>query len=231
MFRFVIFIIVFGAAALFLFGETAHQTIGISGDQTAALIATGLFAVVISAGVFGSGIGFGKIIKQLSIWFLIIVGLTAGYEYRYELQDVANRVGGGLLPGSAISTLSDDGMLTVAITKRGNHFLTNGTINDVDQRFIVDTGASTIVLTNESAQNSGIPVEDLSYSVRVSTANGSTNAAAVRLERVTIGDIERQNLQALIAQPGDLEVNLLGMNFLDTLTGFDVRGDRLLLRN
>jgi aspartyl protease family protein len=70
----------------------------------------------------------------------------------------------------------------------------------------------------------------LTYTVSVETANGRTRAAPVTLDRLAVGDIVERAVPALIAQPGQLRVNLLGMSFLNRLESWEVRGDKLMLR-
>jgi aspartyl protease family protein len=70
----------------------------------------------------------------------------------------------------------------------------------------------------------------LSYNVNVDTANGRARAAAVTLDRITIGNIVERSVPALIAQPGQLRTNLLGMSFLNRLESWEVRGDKLIMR-
>ena len=95
---------------------------------------------------------------------------------------------------------------------------------------VLDTGASAVVLTQEAAKAAGLPLEVLTYSVAVDTANGRTRAAPVTLDRIAIGGIVERAVPALIAQPGQLRTNLLGMSFLNRLESWEVRGDKLLLR-
>jgi aspartyl protease family protein len=87
-----------------------------------------------------------------------------------------------------------------------------------------------VVLTQDAAKAAGLPLEVLSYNVNVDTANGRTRAAAVTLDRLAVGHIEERAVPALIAQPGQLKTSLLGMTFLNRLTGWEVRGDRLVMR-
>jgi aspartyl protease family protein len=95
---------------------------------------------------------------------------------------------------------------------------------------IVDTGASSIVLKPEDAKKAGIDVSKLTYRVPVLTANGRTVAARVRLDEVSIGPLDRKNVDALIAQPGALTQSLLGMSFLSRLRSYEFSGDFLTLR-
>jgi len=70
----------------------------------------------------------------------------------------------------------------------------------------------------------------LSYSVNVDTANGRTRAASVTLDRLAVGGIVERSVPALVAQPGQLRTNLLGMSFLNRLESWEVRGDKLMMR-
>jgi aspartyl protease family protein len=95
---------------------------------------------------------------------------------------------------------------------------------------VLDTGASSVVLTQEAAKTAGLPLELLNYSVNVDTANGRSRAAPVTIDRLVVGDIVERAVPALIAQPGHLRTSLLGMSFLNRLESWEVRGDKLMLR-
>ena len=96
---------------------------------------------------------------------------------------------------------------------------------------LVDTGASTVVLKPADAQKLGIDVERLRYSVPVQTANGTTYAAHVRLRNLTLGPISLNDVEALVAKPGALKENLLGMSFLSRLRSYEFTTDMLTLRS
>ena len=110
-----------------------------------------------------------------------------------------------------------------------DHFVINAKINGNTERFLFDTGASTIVLTVDSARAAGFDPSRLIYSIPVQTANGQTEAARIKLERIEVGGIVRENIEALVARREALNENLLGMNYLQTLRGFSVQGDQLTL--
>src|SRR5690606_33608509 len=127
-------------------------------------------------------------------WAVIILGLVAGYQYRYELQDAASRITAGLIPGSPISGRNVDGALTVTLAKAASgHFEVNGRVNGERVHFLVDTGASSVVLSQQDAERAGINTASLNYSVPITTANGQASAAVITIATLQIGDIERQN--------------------------------------
>jgi len=160
-------------------------------------------------------------------WVVIGLLLAVGYTYRYDLRDIGDRVLSELLPGRA---LSRGGTVEIARGNRGE-FQIIAEINGARISTVYDTGASAVVLTQEAAKAAGLPLDFLNYSVPVETANGRTRAAPVTLDRIRVGGIEERAVPALIAQPGQLRMSLLGMSFLNRLKSSEVRGDRLVLRS
>jgi aspartyl protease family protein len=94
---------------------------------------------------------------------------------------------------------------------------------------VLDTGASTVVLTQEDAKAAGLPLALLDYSVSIDTANGRTHAAPLKIKLIGIGDIEEHSVDALVAQTGTLRTSLLGMSFLNRLQSWEVHGTHLAL--
>ena len=95
---------------------------------------------------------------------------------------------------------------------------------------MVDTGASTVVLKPSDAERAGIDTGALAYTVAVHTANGTTYAAPARLRSIAIGPLVVENVDALVAQPGSINENLLGMSFLRRLRSYEFSKDFLTLR-
>lgn len=229
-----LFWLVIAAIAILLLvlivNDKSGTTLGLANDDFADAAYMSIFGIVVAAGLLGSGIPLNHMMRNIAIWAVIILGLVTGYQYQYELTNIANRVTAGLIPGNAISGNSIDGAETVSIGQSSNgHFEVNALVNDQRVRFMVDTGASTIVLTQADAEKVGIDVSGLSYTNPVSTANGRTMAASVRLQEIRIGNINRQNLRALVSQEGQLSGSLLGMNFMNSLSAYTVQRDQLIL--
>lgn len=217
---------------LLVVNNSSGETFGIRNDSFARTLYFGIWALALGAGIIGSRMSFGDISRKLAIWVLIALAFVAGYQYRYELQDFGSRMTTGLIPGSPMNMTSENGRGAVMINKSANgHFQVRATVNGVTVPFLVDTGASAIVLTHADAQRVGIDMSRLDYLIRVYTANGSAMAARAIANRIVVGGIERDRMPVLVAQPGRLDTSLLGMSYLDTLSGFEVRGDRLVLRD
>lgn len=103
-------------------------------------------------------------------------------------------------------------------------------INDHATPMVIDTGATSVVLTYETAKAAGLPLELLDYNVDVETANGRVRAARLTLDRLSIGKLVERSVPALVVPRGQLKTNLLGMSFLNRLESWEVRADRLMLR-
>ena len=102
-------------------------------------------------------------------------------------------------------------------------------INGVNAPMVIDTGATSVVLTYETAKAAGLPLELLDYNVDVETAGGHTRAARLTLDRLAIGKLVERSVPALVVPRGQMKTNLLGMSFLDRLESWEVRADRLML--
>src|SRR5262249_19179936 len=113
---------------------------------------------------------------------------------------------------------------------RSGDFPLRAHVNGAQIAMVLDTGASSVVLTQEAAKAAGLPLEVLNYTVNVDTANGRARAAPVTLDRIGVGNLVERSVPALIAQPGQLKTSLLGMSFLNRLERWEVRGDKLMLR-
>ena len=102
-------------------------------------------------------------------------------------------------------------------------------INGIRAPMVIDTGATSVVLTYETAKAAGLPLELLEYDVDVETAGGRTKAARLTLDRLTIGKLVERSVPALVVPRGQMKTNLLGMSFLDRLESWEVHADRLML--
>lgn len=221
-----------GGLLLLIINDSSGETLGLANDDFSRLLYLGVLAAVIGAGIWRSRGMFGDTLRNLAVWLFVVLVLVAGYQYRYELQDFASRVSAGLIPGSPLSVTDSDGRTTVTLDKLpSGHFGAQITVDGAEIMAMVDTGASATVLTTADARRAGFDPGTLNFSIPVSTANGVTQAARVTAGEIGVGAITRRNLPVLVAADGSLDVSLLGMNFIGTLSGFDMRGDRMILRD
>ena len=159
-------------------------------------------------------------------WTVIALLLIVAYTYRFELGEVGDRVVAQLMPGHVAS----HGRNAEVVRGRRGDFAVAAHINGAKVPMVIDTGATSVVLTQEAARAAGLPIEVLDYSVNVDTANGRTRAAPVTLARLAVGNLTEHDVPALVVQRGQLHNNLLGMSFLNRLDSWEVRGDKLRMR-
>lgn len=166
-------------------------------------------------------------VTALLFWIGLLGATLVVYSYRFDLQGVAQRVVAVVFPGTVIETAPKE--MTVFRGPDGQ-FVLGGRVGKGRVSFVLDTGASTVVLRAEDAVRLGIPVKALVYDIPVSTANGHALTAAVTLPEVRIGAIVEDDVEALVARAGALHQSLLGMSFLNRLGSFTFSNDRLVMR-
>jgi aspartyl protease family protein len=180
------------------------------------------YLVLLGAAIGGSAIvagrsNMGKMAQQAAIWALIFIGVIGGYGLWEDIsRDVNSR-----------QSVMDDGQITVPRSSDGHYYLTID-VNDVPIRFVVDTGASQVVLTQQDAQQIGIDPATLSYFGSANTANGVVRTAAVTLDHVALGSIRDSDLRAVV-NGGQMEDSLLGMTYLGLYDRIEIANNELVL--
>ena len=222
-----------GAALIWLISRSEDAlTFGLDNDRFAHLAYLAIWGAVLAPAILFSAGRLADVARNLAIWLFVVLVLVAGYQYRYDLQDAASTVTSGLVPGSPLSLTTEDGGHAVVITRSNSgHFEARALANGQDIRFLVDTGATTTVLAERDAKAIGIDTGALRYTIPVSTANGQTMAARAVIDELKLGPLTRGRVPVLVATDRQLRQSLLGMNFLNTLSGLDIRRDRMVLRD
>ncbi len=215
-------------AVLILIARHGEATVGpLSSGEFASLaykIALLVFVGAMALIVFRER--FAQALTAALLWVVLALILVVGYSYRFELRDVADRVMAELVPGHVIARGR-----TVEIARASSgDFAVTAQVNGARVALVLDSGASSVVLTRDDAKAAGLPLEVLAYTANIDTANGRTRAAPIVLDHIAIGGLVERSVEALVAQPGQLKTSLLGMSFLNRLRSWEVRGDRLLLR-
>lgn len=168
----------------------------------------------------------GHILRNVGLWTAIAVALFAGYSYRFELLAIKDRMVAELLPRVGVEVAP--GAVSFRADASG-HFVVEATVDGIDIRFLVDTGASDVVLSPADAERLGFDLKKLNYTRRFETANGIVVGAPVRLGSVAIGSIVVADVRATV-NGAPMQNSLLGMSFLGRLSGYQVSRDTLVLR-
>ena len=228
-------LLVIAGLALLLRAD-AGSIAGFDPSDFAIAVACVALLIFLGSSIAGSYRGrAGHAVRDLLTWVLVALLLVAGYSYREEILSLGHRVVGELLPpGSAAARARRRSRASGRCASAGGPT----DISSPRRRstacplsMLIDTGASTVVLKPADAQRLGIDVERLNYTVPVQTANGTTYAAHVRLRNLALGPISLNDVDALVAKPGTLKENLLGMSFLSRLRSYEFTTDMLTLRS
>jgi aspartyl protease family protein len=194
--------------------------VGLDPDSWARVVYLGLLLAFV-AGFFlvGARHRFGRSMRDLAIWVLIFAMVVIAYGFRDVLRDE-------LLPAAMVQR--PDGSIELRRASDG-HFHAEALVNGVPVRFLVDTGASELVLSLEDARRAGIDPAGLAFVGRARTANGVVATAPVRLGSVEFGGFSDGGVPASVGG-GALDVSLLGMSYLDRFAAIEIAGDRMTLR-
>ncbi len=167
-------------------------------------------------------------VRHALIWLGIALLLLIGYSFRADLalNPHIDRVFGELVPFSA--QVGADGALSVRAARDGHYYI-EARIDDRPVRFLVDTGASDVILRPWDARELGYDLARLSFTRPFETAGGPVRGAAVRLGRFTIGGLEFPEVNTWVSSE-PMGHSLLGMSFLARLEAYEFRDDTLTLR-
>ena len=188
-----------------------------NGDQIANLAYLGLLGGAIAFYYFASNRqGLGKTLQQLMLWALIFIGVIAAYGMWGDIRST-------VIPQQSLSM--SDNQLQVPRSPDGHYYLTLD-VNETPVRFMVDTGASMVVLTKNDASKAGLDVGNLTFWGTAITANGPVEIAPVVLDR--LGPFSDRDVRASV-NGGEMEQSLLGMSYLGLFDSVQIRNDRLIL--
>jgi len=229
---YILLAILAGGLALLILNHDGGRTLGLANDDFGRLVSLSAIGAMLAAGILAGRRQWGESLRQAAIWLVIIMALATGYLYRFDLQEVGNRLTAGLIPGRAVVTTNAEGEQILIIHKGvSGHFEADVSIDGIPMRMLVDTGASSVVLSYEDAMRLGINPDNLVFSIDVSTANGRALAAPVTLRQIAIGPILRGTIRGMVTEQGRLDQSLLGMSFLETLGSIEITRDELRLKD
>jgi aspartyl protease family protein len=192
--------------------------------QTAEFMYLILLLVLVASALLTRRIPVGKSIKMLIGWAIIFTGAFALFALRDTISGVARQVVDERKAESTGMRVGNELRIRQALD---GHFWVDGQLNDENVRFLIDSGATTTSISRGTAERVGIELDGLAPAM-VQTANGVLEVERGRVKRLRVGHIERTDLAVHVSDAfGDM--NVLGMNFLSTLSGWRVEGDSLIM--
>jgi len=162
-----------------------------------------------------------KLFTMVLAWVAIFAAGFVLFTFRDNLGWVAQR-----LKAEAVGTPVSQGRETRIPMAIDGHFWVQAKLNGSDVKFLVDSGATTTTIDRKTALRARVPVSQ-GRDLFVRTGNGIVRVASGRADELTIGGITRRNVGLEIADNDDL--NVLGMNYLSSLSRWGVEGRWLVL--
>ena len=161
----------------------------------------------------------GKTAQHALVWGLIFMGVIACVGLWGDIQRTV---------GPRQAVFADNGQIELPRAQDGHYYLT-ADVNGTPVNFVVDTGASQIVLTEQDAKRAGLDIDALVFLGRASTANGEVRTAPVTLDSFSVGIIHDQRLRAVVNE-GQMRQSLLGMDYLQRFSSIEIIGGQLILK-
>ena len=189
-----------------------------TGDDIARLAYLGLLgAAVVGWFLAQNRNSMGKVTQQALVWVLIFVGVVAAAGMWSDIRR-------DVLPRQSVLS---DGRIEVPRRSDG-HYELSVFLNDTPVKFLVDTGASQIVLTKDDATRIGIDTSELAYVGTAYTANGPVGTAPIWINELRLGPWTEADVRAVVNE-GDLFQSLLGMDYLSRIGRIEIEGGRMIL--
>lgn len=159
----------------------------------------------------------GQMARYLAIWGFIFLGAIVAVGLWADIsRSIAPR-----------QSVLQTGAIEVPRASDGHFYLTLD-VNDTPIRFVVDTGASAIVLSQADAERAGIEAGSLIFSGRANTANGRVETAPARVGTLSLSGMVDENVRVIV-NAGDMQGSLLGMSYLNRFSRIEIADGRLLL--
>jgi aspartyl protease family protein len=196
------------------------------GDQALNFIYLLGCLVLVGSALMVRRLPFGQTLRMVLAWLLIFAAAFVAFALKDDFVALGQRAMAAVRGDNVIET--SGGEIRIRRDDDG-HFWVNGEVNGRPVRFLVDSGATVTMLGRATAERVGIAPGD-SFGVMISTANGTTMADRGRAGRIRIGPIERGDLAVHISRGQD-DTNVIGMNFLSTLSAWGVEGSTLRLKS
>lgn len=191
-----------------------------TGDQIGQLTYLLLLGAVLAFWLFiERRTNLGTKIKYLAAWGFIFLGAIAVVGLWSDIRRHA------LSPKRAMFAAAEQ--IELARQPDG-HYHAQLMLNGVPVEFVVDTGASAVVLTKSDAERIGIATENLPFVSEAMTANGPVRTALVRLDSVVLGPFTDTGVQAFV-NSGDMDQSLLGMTYLERFAKIEISSGKLVL--
>jgi aspartyl protease family protein len=184
-----------------------------------------ILIVLLIMGFSNKELSLKKFFEYAGLWIIIALVALILYSYRFEFFEVKDRVLSDLFPSKAIN--KNHQQLTINVSQDGHYYLSIK-IKNLPVRFMIDTGASEVVIDKNLAIKLGYDLKNINYNKVFQTANGETYGASIYFDEVDVSGIKFYNIQGSITD-SRLATPLLGMTFLQKFYKYEFYRNKLIL--
>lgn len=194
-------------------------------DDTVRMMSLLLWVVLVASALAARRIALRQTLRLALAWVAIFGTLFVIAAYRDEFGAAWQRVRLALDPQAGAV---QGGTFRIPMDEDG-HFRVRASLGGHDASFLIDSGATTTAISRMTVERAGMPIDESGFGVAISTANGTIIARRIIIPRIKVGPIVRTDFHAITAAEfGD--TNVLGMNFLSSLSGWGVEGRTLIIK-
>jgi aspartyl protease family protein len=183
--------------------------------------------VLVGSGLMVRRLPFGQNLKLILAWALIFGAAFVAFTLKDDFLALGRRAYAEARGDNVVAT--GHGEIRIRQSEDG-HFYVNGEVDGHPVRFLVDSGATVTTLSRAAARDAGVEPEG-GFGVMVDTANGSALEDRGTASRLVVGPIERSDIPVHISRVEGDDLNVIGMNFLSTLSAWGVEGQILRLKS
>ncbi len=194
------------------------------GMVTPGIVATVIMLVVVLGSIIARRPPAGQVLRHVAGWIAVFAVVYGVMLFRNDIAALWARARADI-SGEPIAS-ADGSAITLAMEDDG-HFWASGSTEAGSIRFLVDSGATTTILSASAARTLGVTVDD-GFPVMVDTANGRIMTRRAEIGRLMVGSIGTGNLPVLVSDADD--INVLGMNWLSRMESWQVRGRVMEIR-
>lgn len=204
---------------MLILGMTEKGSMGLDSFDTGRLIYLVLLGLMVVGWFVAQGRGnWNKTLQFVAIWAFIFGGVIVSYGLWNDIQQTVQ-------PRQTV--FAETGQIEVPRHPSGHYFI-DTTVNGTPVSFVLDTGATSMVLTQEDAVRVGLDPSTLNYMSRAMTANGEVRTAPVRLESLSLGPVTDRNVPAVV-NGGEMSQSLMGMTYLQRWGRIEIADGTLTL--
>lgn len=193
------------------------------GDQSLSIVITVIWLVVILSAIIARRLPMKQMAKMALGWIAIFLFVFGIFAFKDDFKIVWQRLVLAVNPDAGSSSGKE-----LRLPQQDDHWYVQAQVNGHPVRFMVDTGATTISMNDVTAELVGVDVSGETFPVMIETANGTVQARRGKINQIQVGPIGRRDMTVVVASEFG-EMNVLGMNFLSSLSSWRVEQGTLVL--